>query len=196
MLKLLDLFCGAGGAAAGYYKAGFEITGVDINPQPHYPFKFIQADAMTFNLNGYDVIHASPPCQSYSVITHMKRVKSRPKLIEPLRELLLKNGKHFVIENVEGAPLRNPLLLCGSSFGLKMIRHRLFEIYPKTPFCLFPPCNHKGMYDPWHYGINQLENISKALGIDWFMTRPEVREAIPPAYTEWIGKQLMVYFKT
>jgi hypothetical protein len=193
-MKLLDLFCGAGGAAMGYHRAGFEIVGVDIKPQPHYPFEFHQADAMTYSLDGYDVIHASPPCQGYSIIMNMKRSKSQPKLIDPLQELLLRNGKPFVIENVEGAPLKNPILLCGSYFGLGMIRHRIFEVNPSI-FSLFPSCNHKDVYDPWHFGTKQREKMSCGMGIDWFMTRSEAREAIPPAYTEWIGKRLMEYLK-
>ena len=189
---LLDLFCGAGGAARGYQQAGFYVVGVDHKPQPRYVGdRFIQANAMTFPLDGYDAIHASPPCQSYSIISRIKRTRPQPKFIEELRKLLLETGRPFVIENVEGAPLKNPILLCGSSFGLGMIRHRLFEVYPPFPLSLFPPCNHGLMYDPWHYATKEREEMSKAMGINWFMTRPEIREAIPPAYTKWIGEMLM-----
>lgn len=120
--KLLDLFCGAGGAAMGYHRAGFEVTGIDINPQPHYPFKFIQADAMTYPLGGFDCYHASPPCQRYSILTrglHQDRIENYPDLIAPIRDRLLHTGKPYVIENVEGARklLINPVKLCGTMFG-------------------------------------------------------------------------------
>jgi hypothetical protein len=191
-LKLLDLFCGAGGAAMGYHRAGFEVVGVDIKPQPHYPFEFHQADAMAHPLNGFDVIHASPPCQLYSAIQHITKNKHKwPDLVDPIRCRLEKYGKPFVIENVVGAPLRIDLLLCGSYFGLGMIRHRIFESNIPMPF-IFPDCNHRNMYDPWHWGTKQREEMAKGMGIDWFMKREEVREAIPPAYTEWIGKQIIM----
>ena len=194
-MRLLDLFCGAGGAGMGYHRAGFEVTGVDIKPQPRYPFTFIQGDALEYlAAHGaeYDVIHASPPCQFYSQIQHIVRSKDKwPELIEPVRELLIASGKPYIIENVEGAPLKIDMMLCGSMFGLGMIRHRIFETNFNL-FSLMPPCNHHAdMYDPWHYGTNQREEMSAGMGIDWFMTREEVREAIPPAYTEWIGRQLI-----
>ena len=127
--KLLDLFCGAGGAAVGYQLAGFEVVGVDINHQPHYPFEFHQADALEFPLDGFDAYHASPPCQGYIYATkkYRNQGKEYPLLIEPIREILLKTGKPYVIENPIGAPLRNPIRLCGISFGLQVLRHRLFE---------------------------------------------------------------------
>ena len=130
--RLLDLFCCAGGAAKGYSDAGFEVVGVDINPQPNYPFEFIQADVLNMDigfLQDFDAIHASPPCQSYSDLAKRNRnADAHPRLIEPVREMLDKSGRPYVIENVEGAPLQNPIVLCGTMFkGLRVIRHRLFE---------------------------------------------------------------------
>lgn len=153
--KLLDLYCKAGGAAMGYAIAagdGFEITGVDIEPQTHYPFQFIQADAIEYlreHWREYDVIHASPPCQKYSAMTNGRwkdRLSSHPDLIAPTRVLLVESGKPYIIENVVGAPLINPVMLCGTMFGLQskagnpLYRHRLFE----TSFTvgLTPPCQH------------------------------------------------------
>jgi len=196
--RLLDLFCGAGGAGMGYSRAGFEVVGVDIALQKHYPFEFHQADALEYlAAHGaeFDAIHASPPCQHYSSMQHILKNKHKwPDLVDPVRKLLALSRKPFVIENVEGAPLRVDLMLCGSFFGLGMIRHRIFESNMQLPF-LTPPCHHDKMYDPWHYGINQQVEMSKGMGIDWFMTRDEVREAIPPAYTEFIGRQLMQYLE-
>ena len=131
--RLLDLFCCAGGAAKGYNQAGFDIVGVDITPQPNYPFPFVQADALQLDpkfLLSFDAVHASPPCQSYSVLA--KRTgngSSWPRLIEPVREMLVQSGLPYVIENVVGAPLLNPIQLCGTMFpGLRVLRHRLFEV--------------------------------------------------------------------
>ena len=131
-MKLLDLFCGAGGAAMGYHRAGFDdITGVDIKPMPRYPFKFIQGDALEYlAAHGaeYDVIHASPPCQAYSIMQHANHMrKDHPDLVDSVRDALKQTGKPWIIENVPGAPLIDPILLCGLSFGLRVIRHRLFE---------------------------------------------------------------------
>lgn len=194
MKKLLDLYCKAGGAGMGYHRAGFTVTGVDIEPQPHFPFAFIQADALQYlaaHGHEYDAIHASPPCQGFSAMQHIQKNKHKyPDLVAPTRELLIKIGKPYIIENVVGAPLRVDLLLCGSQFGLGMIRHRIFECSFPVPL-LRPTCHHEGMYDPWHYGTRQREEMSAGMGIDWTMTREEVREAIPPAYTEWIGLRIM-----
>jgi len=150
--RLLDLFCGAGGAAMGYHRAGFEVVGVDIKPQPHYPFEFHQADAMTYPLDGFDVIHASPPCQGYSALAAMHPDLEWERLIGPVRDRLVSNGKPFVIENVETAPLRHSptlfglhgVILCGSHFGLGvgrgyLRRHRKFE---STVIIQQLPCAH------------------------------------------------------
>jgi DNA (cytosine-5)-methyltransferase 1 len=139
--RLLDLFCCAGGAAKGYHDAGFEVVGVDIEPQPNYPFEFIQADALQYvadHAHEFDVIHASPPCQVYSTTKHAYETSdSHPDLLEPTREALIVTGLPYVIENVENAPLIGPMRLCGSEFGLKALdvdgvllalrRHRMFE---------------------------------------------------------------------
>jgi DNA (cytosine-5)-methyltransferase 1 len=127
--RVLDLFCGAGGASMGYHRAGFEVVGVDLVPQPHYPFVFVQADALTYPLDGFEVVVASPPCPGYSRATafHRGARAKHPLLIEPIRERFKAQGVPYVIENVEGAPLLHPILLCGTMFGLRSIRHRLFE---------------------------------------------------------------------
>src|SRR5580658_6025519 len=131
-LQLLDLFCCAGGVAVGYSRSGFEVVGVDIEPQPNFPFSFVQADALTLPmefLKSFDAIHASPPCQSYSDLAKRNgHADEWPRLIEPVREMLIETGKPYVIENVDGAPLLNPVVLCGTMFkGLRVLRHRLFE---------------------------------------------------------------------
>ena len=215
-MRLLDLFCGAGGAAMGYYRAGFdEIIGVDMALQPNYPFEFYCADALRFPLNGFnrlfsrfqpDVIHASPPCQAYCALRHLVK-KEYPDLIGVTREALLKWGGIYVIENVPGSPLNSPIQLCGSSFGLKVRRHRLFE--SNVPLNGLP-CQHKKQGRPIdvsgtggrrinrraddHGGnTNKPRNIDEAreaMGIDW-MTRYELSQAIPPAYTEYIGRRLL-----
>lgn len=194
--RLLDLFCCAGGAGMGYHRAGFDVVGVDIKPQPRYPFQFVQGDALEYvaeHGHEFDAIHASPPCQKYSMIQRANNNREMwPDLVEPTRRQLKASGRPWVIENVEGAPIRVDLILCGSQFGLGMIRHRIFELGFYLPYELRPPCDHRGMYDPWHRdGVDQLRQMSKAMGIDWMTRREEVREAIPPAYTEYIGRHLL-----
>jgi DNA (cytosine-5)-methyltransferase 1 len=199
--RLLDLFCGAGGAAVGYHRAGFEVVGVDINPQPHYPFEFHQADAMTYPLDGFDAIHASPPCQAYIRSGTVAKDGRHPRLLPPTRERLIEAGIPWVIENVPGAPMRADVQLCGSIFGLAVRRHRWFESSESlSPWVL--ACNHSepvaGVYGHPHgaSGANagmlpgDLATWSRAMGIDW-MTTAELADAIPPAYTEWIGTQLL-----
>jgi DNA (cytosine-5)-methyltransferase 1 len=199
--RLLDLFCGAGGAARGYQRAGFHVTGVDIRPQPHYIGDvFIQADAMTYPLNGFDVIHASPPCQRYIRSGNVDRAR-HPDLLPAARERLIATGVAWVIENVPGAPMRPDVVLCGSQFGLRVRRHRWFESsVPLNPWLL--SCNHSepvaGVYGHPHGGGGAWrgmlpgthETWAMAMGIDW-MTTKELSAAIPPAYTEWLGRQLM-----
>ena len=126
-MRILDLFCCAGGSAKGYANAGFDVVGVDVEPQPHYPYEFHQSDALSFPFDGFDAIHASPPCQGYSVTRAMHQGKQHPMLIESTRARLVSSGLPYVIENVPGAPLQNPVTLCGEMFGLRVIRHRLFE---------------------------------------------------------------------
>lgn len=209
MKRLLDLFCGAGGASVGYYHAGFNVTGVDIKKQKHYPFTFFQADAMTFNISGFDVIHASPPCQQYSACKTMHSCKDKnyPDLIAPIRSKLIASGSVYVIENVKGAPLINPNKLTGLMFGLRMHRERWFE----SNVFIFTPENRgycgqvvgkNGMVSMIGGGDSGRGRIpadhrrkiawQKASQIDW-MTCKELTQAIPPAYTKWIGEQLMTY---
>ena len=196
----------------GYHRAGFdEIVGVDIKPQKNYPFEFVQADALEYPLGGFDLIHASPPCQKFSPIGKMHRSKipkkPRPDLITPIRNLLKKSGIPYVIENVPGAPLKNPVRLCGSSFTLGVRRHRLFE---SNISLSGSECDHRsipeifGVYgdhpercrvrtDGKGGNINRaptLEVGQKAMGIDWMLWK-ELTQSIPPAYTEFIGKQLI-----
>ncbi|MFA5416921.1 MAG: DNA cytosine methyltransferase [Bacteroidales bacterium] len=205
--RLLDLFCGAGGAGMGYSRAGFEVVGVDNKPQKRYPFEFHQADALEYlqdHWQEFDVIHASPPCQKYSKLKGLTK-KNYPKLIIPLRKKLIYLEKPYIIENVPGAELINPILLCGTMFGLKLIRHRIFET---TPPIFFLQNTHKcrKIYTAGFHGRSSFSNGAQAIcvagngynladgktamGIDW-MTKKELSQAIPPAYTEWIGKQIL-----
>ena len=197
--RLLDLFCKAGGASVGYARAGFDVEGVDIEPQPHYPFKFHQADALTYPLDGFDAYHASPPCQAYTRLTPPEYRGNHPDLIEPVRERLKPTGKPYVIENVPDALflLDNPLMLCGTMFNLPTHRHRYFEINPPY-YPLLPPCHRikcpivvsgttRRKTGRLEYRIAE---VRKAMEIDW-MKRTELDEAIPPAYTEYIGQYLM-----
>ena len=211
-MRLLDLFCGAGGAAMGYHRAGFDVVGVDIAPQPHFPFEFHQADALTYSLDGFDVIHASPPCQGYSRMRHLPWLRGReyPLLIEPVRARLRASGQPYVIENVSGAPLDPSFMLCGLNFGLRMYRHRLFE----SSHFIFAPWHQQhtvtigaGRYlgsrysrasagvtgllpDPaGHTAGASTRAAAIAMGVEW-MSRDEMTQAIPPPYTEWIGRQL------
>jgi DNA (cytosine-5)-methyltransferase 1 len=214
--RLLDLFCKAGGAAAGYARAGFDVVGVDIKPQPRYPFEFIQADALTFPLVGFDAFHASPPCQRHSQATAAGAWKNHPDLIPATRDRLAATGLPYVIENVPRAPLVNPLVLCGTMFGLTatdddgtelhLKRHRLFE--SNVPLYARRWCDHpKGVQWAGSYGGARRDKVEartvrhggyvpsarvqgELLGIDWMRER-ELYEAIPPAYTEWVGRQLL-----
>lgn len=200
-MRLLDLYCGAGGAALGYHQAGFdEIVGVDINPQPRYPFEFVQADALEYPLDGFDVIHASPPCQAYSKCTAVAYRQKHPRLIADTRKKLQKAGIPYIIENVESSRnhLNQPIMLCGSMFDLPIRRHRYFEIWPLIMF-LMPSCNHKpnpvyitGTPRP-KYGARKDPPASvkrQALETPW-MTIKDMDEAIPPAYTKFIGQKII-----
>ena len=213
-MRLLDLFCGAGGAAVGYQRAGFdEIVGVDIEPQKNYPFEFVQADAMTYSLDGFDAIHASPPCQAYSHAAARWRVigdSSYPALLEATRQRLAACGTPYIIENVVAAPMPGSVTLCGLMFGLRVLRHRQF--WSSEP--LSAPAHQPHEQPIWgdHYRIEgqrvrrsvyvtvaghggnsstyRLKDWSEAMGIDW-MTRAELIESIPPAYTEHLGRLLL-----
>jgi DNA (cytosine-5)-methyltransferase 1 len=194
--RILDLMCGAGGASVGYALAGFEVVGVDIVEQPNYPFEFHRADALTFPLDGFDVIHASPPCQFRTAYRRRRaHVRPAPNLIPAIRERLLEAGVPYVIENVEGArdELREPIMLCGSMFGLDVRRHRLFEcsVPLKAPSCnhpaqtprFAPATNRTNLRSTVEIGVWRipLEVQRRAMGISW-MTLAELSQAIPPAY--------------
>lgn len=213
-LRALDLFCCAGGAAMGLYRAGFDVVGVDIKPQPRYPFEFHQADALEYPLDGFDFIWASPPCQRFSDLAKRNgNADSWPDLIDPIRQRLIKSGAPaWVIENVEGAPLRNAITLCGTMFpGLRVLRHRLFE----ANFTLKQPAHGKHPLvftmdkRKAHYGnLDQnkafvqvtgggncsVMNAADAMGIDW-MTKNELNEAIPPAYSLFIGREAITFIQ-
>ena len=207
---LLDLFCGAGGAAKGYHDAGFRVIGVDWDWQPRYPYEFICADAMSFPLAGYDAIHASPPCQAYSRRTPPERKGDHPDLVDRTRDMLARAGVPYVIENVVGAPLIDPILLCGTMFPpLRVIRHRLFECtfpvevprHPKHPLIhtLDQSKPHYGKLDPEKAFVQVVgsgtvtrDNARDAMGIDW-MRKVELNQAIPPPYTQHIGTHLLLH---
>ena len=189
--RLLDLFCGAGGAAMGYHRAGFEVVGVDIKPQPHFPFEFHQADALIYPLEGFDAYHASPPCQAYSRMRHLPWLKNRvyPMLIDSTRERLSSTGKPWVLENVMDAHLPGGWL-CGTMFGLPFYRHRVFE----TSFFWFQPGHpkHTFVIKPGRYFGDAGDRANKLESVCWdWMSKMEQRQAIPPAYTEYIGLHLM-----
>jgi DNA (cytosine-5)-methyltransferase 1 len=231
-VRILDLFCCQGGAGTGYHRAGFDVVGVDIDPQPNYPFRFHQGDALVvlrdlllsdilgtpvrlggeeYVLQDFDAIHASPPCQAYSTITPDK--SKHPELIGPVREFLTESGLPYVIENVDGAKreLVDPVMLCGSSFGLRVRRHRWFE--SNIPI-MSMPCQHAAQGQPVGvYGdhpdkkqvlrpdgrsrgakATSVDDARDAMGMPW-ADWVGCAEAIPPAYTEWIGKQLLEHVR-
>lgn len=201
--RLLDLFCGEGGAGEGYSRAGFEVTGIDVASMPRNPHTFIQADALEYLSNHwqeFDAVHASPPCQAHSYLNNIW-VKEYKSFIAATRIILDKTNLPYIIENVPGAPLKSPVILCGNSFGLRVYRHRLFE----TNWLLVGKPHTKHMhraaygYIPigdefytvsGHYG--DFHGASRAMGIDW-MSHKGLAQAIPPAYTSWIGTQLRNY---
>lgn len=205
-MKLLDLYCAAGGAGEGYRRAGFDVTGVDILPQRHNPHRFIQADALEYvrdHGHEYDAIHASPPCQAYSMAAQTQRNRGRkyPDLLALTRTALQRTGKPWVIENVKGAPMRADFKLCGCQFGLALRRERWFET-SWNGIALIPTCQHPfpvvsvvGHGTPtWvrqKLGYNPtIKDYREAMGIDW-MNRDELSQAIPPAYTEFIGRIIL-----
>lgn len=202
--KLLDLFCCQGGAAKGYKNIGFDVTGVDIFDQPRYPYNFINDDAINYLINHhqeYDCFHASPPCQTFSCTKNLHS-KTHKNLIPEVREVLLKIGKPYVIENVIHAPLINPILLCGTMFKLKVFRHRKFE----SNFYIQQPKHYKhlgktknsitgittdGEYISVAGHIFIVDDAKKAMGIDW-MTAKGLSQALPPLYAEYVGFYMMM----
>jgi len=211
-MRLLDLYCGGGGAAEGYHRAGFdEIVGVDINKQINYPFEFVQGDALEFLLSWgthFDAIHASPPCQKFTKKpTDWGRKRNHwatfPDLIGPTRDLLEALGLPYVIENVPEAPIRHDLMLCGTMFDLRIRKHRFFE--SNVPLDPAPkPCgDHKNVYNPWMGKGRSAAKMREAMGIDWLPISGgasrkigytgDLFNAIPPAYTEHVGRSLIRY---
>jgi DNA (cytosine-5)-methyltransferase 1 len=205
-MKILDLFCKAGGAGYGYYLAGFEVVGVDIEPQPHFPFEFHQADAIEYlreHWMEFDAIHASPPCQEYSKSAAQWRKEGReyPDLVGKTREELIKTGKPYIIENVPNSPLINPIMLNGSIFNLLVHRPRLFETnfpveqpyIPKTkrPVKMGRPVKEGDIIQPVGH-FSGVAYARKQMQIGW-MNVGELAQAIPPAYTKYIGEILMGY---
>lgn len=214
--RLLDAFCKAGGAAVGYHRAGFDVTGIDIEPQPRFPFAFVQADALDYiaaHGREYDAIAASPPCQRYSVAASIHNsAGNHPDLVDATRTLLIASGRPWVMENVPGSPLGCGIVLCGLMFGLRVIRHRVFE----SSIVLFAPSHVRhparlatgtvtakrgGRGNGYSTGEQGLVCVAgnnfvraagaAAMGIDWPMSRRELANAVPPAYTTFIGKQLL-----
>ncbi len=219
-MKLLDLFCGAGGASLGYSEAGFTVVGVDNKAHPDYPFEMIVDDVFNLSpvfLMGFDVIHASPPCQPFTSLMKLAAAQgkktNKPDLLEPTRALLIKIGKHYIIENVPGAPLIDPVQLCGSSFGLAVRRHRLFEsslplqgskcdhktqgkpvgVYGSMGDQLQGKNNKTGGYVIGGKTADTVEQARAAMGIDWDMKWSDLVEAIPPAYSKYLGLQIREY---
>jgi DNA (cytosine-5)-methyltransferase 1 len=207
--RLLDMFCGAGGAAMGWHRAGYEVVGVDIEPQPDYPFEFHQADALDYLLAfgwDFDVRHASPPCQASTNLTKGTNAgREYPQLIPATRQALALFDGPSVIENVQGSDVRRDLILCGEMFGLDVIRHRYFE----ASFPVVQPAHikHRGRVSGWRHGRfypgpyvsvygdgggkGSVARWQQAMGLDWTDDRKSIAEAIPPAYTQFIGEQLM-----
>lgn len=208
--RLLDLFCGAGGAGKGYHDAGFAVLGVDLEPQPDYPFDFVQMDAIHYlsllEPGEFDGYHASPPCPVHSSLNGWSGDSKHPDLIPQTREHLQRLGGPYAIENVEGAPLINPVRICGQALGLRVRRHRLFECnFP----VLVPPCWHpeppvivvggsigRKVFDPRRKAVAPSFELAKeVMGMPWATTRQGVVNAIPPAYAQLIGEHLLVHLR-
>lgn len=209
--RALDLFCGGGGASAGLHRAGFEVTGVDNEPQPEYPFAFVLADAFSVWVENYDLVWASPPCQAHSSLRHLHPDEEYPDLIGRTREMLKAWGGPYIIENVPGAPLRLPVQLCGSAFGLGVRRHRHFE---SNLLLAGVGCCHDIQRQPIDVsgtgarrkgprkddgGGNSrkprnLVEAQVAMGINW-LPRKALSQAVPPAYAEFLGRQVVMALK-
>lgn len=222
--RILDLFCGAGAVSAGLVAAGFEVVGVDLEPQGNYPYPFLRHDALTLDrrfLRSFDAIWASPPCQAWTALKHAPNGKAHFSVIGRTRLLLASLDKPYVIENVEGAPLRNPVCLCGSMFRLgvpvggvfyQLQRHRLFEANFPIPE---PPCRHTrpviGIYGGHvrnraktqggrgtadFTGADKKTLAMVAMGIEHAQTMDEISQAIPPAYARHVGDALMDHLES
>jgi len=216
MTALLDLFCGAGGAAMGYSQAGWEVMGIDIKRQGHYPFIYCEMDVMELLKTHkewirahFDVIHASPPCQNYSVLKALHKDIDHPDLVTDVRTALQQIGLPYIIENVAGAPLINPIRLCGTMFNLRLFRHRYFEIGQKgntihieqpehtshrklglkAPRTSREPVYADGEVHSIYGHFSGVQGAREAMGIDW-MNRDEMAQAIPPAYTRYIAGRI------
>ena len=196
----IDLCCGVGGASMGLARAGYRVIGVDINPQPRYPFEFVQANALTFDISPADLVWASWPCQRWSKATPTLRQAQHPDLIEPGRQMLQQWGGPYVLENVTGAPLRTSIMLCGSMFGLNLFRHRNFESnfylwQPEHPtWCKERVTMRRGGTVPTLAGRaggkgGSTQTWREASGIPWAATARELAQSIPPSYSEYIGRQ-------
>ena len=216
MTRLLDLFCGAGGSAYGYAQAGFDdIVGVDIASQPDYPYEFVQMDAITFAMRyarSFDAVHASPPCQSQSALTKGTNFgRTYPNYIPQTRAVLSRLRVPTVIENVAGAEIRRDLMLCGEMFDLSVLRHRYFEIENFT----VPKPNHprhRGRTRGWRHGQyfdgpylavygdgggkGTVSEWQRAMNIFWTSNRVSIAEAIPPAYTQFVGSHMIEFCDT
>lgn len=198
--RLLDLYCGAGGAAVGYSRAGWDVTGVDLVAQPDYPFAFWKGDALALDyekLLSFDAIHASPPCQAYCTITSSARKSGMvyPDLYLKTKAMLVASGLPYIIENVPGSPSRNAIKLCGTMFGLGVFRHRLFESnvrlqLPATACTCYKNRIGDGFVTVASDSSTKSEGAA-GMGIDWHISKRQLNEAIPPAYTEFLGRQLM-----
>lgn len=211
-MKALDLFCCAGGVSDGLRRAGFDVLGVDLEAQPEYPHPFVQANALEYydnQLRHFDFIWASPPCQGFTAYRRRPgHVKPCVNLIPQTRELLKRAGVPYVIENVPGAPLENPITLCGSMFGLDVKRHRIFECsFPVTP----PACDHSVWTPRFPQATNRtnkrktvevgvyripLETQRKAMGVDRPVSLHKLSQMVPPAYAEWLGLQARAFILT
>ena len=201
MLTACDLFCGGGGAAIGLSLAGFGfIEGYDIKPQPDYPFEFFLEDALDVDIEPYDFIWASPPCQAFSMGTRTHNRDNHPDLVEAIREKI--KHKPYIIENVPNAPLINPLILCGTMFpGLKVFRHRAFE--SNLDLAVEMKCAHAGhkakerrpdngdFFTVAGHNTGTMKEWEDAMGIHWMTKKQTLAEAIPPAYSKYLGKQVI-----
>jgi DNA (cytosine-5)-methyltransferase 1 len=205
LLKALDLYCCGGGASIGLHQAGFDVTGVDISHQKHYPFHFIQSDVLELSidfLRQFDFIWASPPCQKYTMAGTQWRIEGKeyPDLIDPTRQMLIKSGRPYVIENVPGAPLKNPIMLCGAMFGLRTYRHRLFEtnfpvVQPPHPehVAKNAKMGRRPKEDEFLQIVGHFSGVQLAREIMGLphLNQYELAQAIPPVYSKYLAEQYL-----